>query len=307
MQQIDKTFDTGLRILEILRMLLDNDLSKNELMHYLNLNPDIECINSTEAFIKYFNTFNLVGLKTLKHREKYGFKTALVGMKLTKREKEFFLDLIKSIPTLDDPPKELILKRVLMRIQKYFGVDFHAQFDEYCEEKNILYNIEDINIFLQRMQNMIDAEEPVILTYRKTNNAEAVLKVELKEVIKKKNKYIVHCFDIDRETNRRINVDTILSLKTVEHVTIENINNVIFEIFGRFASSYMLRADENVIDFRNNYIVVSNRTRKRDILYQRLLKYGKNCRILTPKYAKTEFDDFIDYSMRKLEETLCTD
>ena len=55
MKKPDKNFDTGLRILEVLRILLEQDVTKGELIEKMNDNPLFENVYTFEAFIKASN------------------------------------------------------------------------------------------------------------------------------------------------------------------------------------------------------------------------------------------------------------
>ena len=97
MHKDEKFFDTGFRILEVLRQLLNNNLSKTELMKIIDESLSKSNIYSFEAFIKYFNTLNLLGLDVEKVEGVYLLKSALYGINLTKAEKDlFFVESLQS-------------------------------------------------------------------------------------------------------------------------------------------------------------------------------------------------------------------
>ena len=79
-------FDTAFRILETLKLLSNENLSKPALIKKLS-EGDKTNIYTYEAFIKYFNTLNLLGLLVEKDRIEYSLKNAI----LNKLIKFFFI------------------------------------------------------------------------------------------------------------------------------------------------------------------------------------------------------------------------
>ncbi|MCD7779182.1 MAG: hypothetical protein LUH05_00730, partial [Candidatus Gastranaerophilales bacterium] len=70
MNKQDKNHDTGLRILETLKILLEEDVTRNELIEKLKNNKQVGGVYTQEAFLKYFNTFEHLGLKLKKDKVK---------------------------------------------------------------------------------------------------------------------------------------------------------------------------------------------------------------------------------------------
>ena len=87
MLKSEKKFDTGLRILEVLKILLISNFSKSEIIDILKDNSGIGSVYTNEAFIKYFNTLKVSGLKINKIKNKYELENALINIELTEEEK----------------------------------------------------------------------------------------------------------------------------------------------------------------------------------------------------------------------------
>ena len=83
---------------------------------------------------------------------------------------------------------------------------------------------------------------------------------------------------------------------------INYLNTVVFELYGRLANSYKLKPSESVINFEQGKIVVSNSEEDRDVLLRRLLKYGENCKIVTPKSMQEEMISLTNEMLKNLEE-----
>ena len=107
MVKSSKSFDTGLRVLEILKILQKGDFTKVELIEELKKNSKIGKVYTLEAFIKYFNTLELLGFKLKKNKTKYGLANALFEITLTPEEKELLCAFISEYKKIhSDKDKE---------------------------------------------------------------------------------------------------------------------------------------------------------------------------------------------------------
>ena len=87
MKKSEKKFDAGLRILEVLKVLLNENLKKVEVIEKLKNNDSIESVYSQEAFVKYFNTLEALGFELERVKNKYILLNALYRIDITEKEK----------------------------------------------------------------------------------------------------------------------------------------------------------------------------------------------------------------------------
>ena len=108
----EKNYDTGIRILEVLKILLEKDISKQELIERIKSNALFENVYTNEAFIKYFNTLEILGVEMDKNKRIYAIKKALSTIQITKEEKEVLLGIILHIKKLHNKDNESILNEI---------------------------------------------------------------------------------------------------------------------------------------------------------------------------------------------------
>ena len=71
MNKSEKNFDAGLRVLEVLKVLLNENLKKIDLIEKLKSNAVVECVYTQEAFVKYFNTLEAMGFELERVKNQY--------------------------------------------------------------------------------------------------------------------------------------------------------------------------------------------------------------------------------------------
>lgn len=303
MKKPEKNHDTGLRILEVLKILLEKNLSKIELIEKLKENDSVENVYSQEAFLKYFNTFKLSGLKLNKFQGKYSLNNALLKTNLSKKEQEMLIFLINSITKLNNKSEEEIMKNFFLKIDKYVDIDLNNELNNIANKETSIQNSNIRNNIIATLKNLIYEEQRVNITYKKKDNTEETDTFELKEIIEKDNCIYIVCYSPLLGRNRKININSIKSLNQLPQKIsgVCYLNSIVFEVYGRLASLYRLKPSEKVIDFSNNHLTISNTEEDKDSLLLRLLKYGENCKILRPKSLQEEFINLTNDILKNLE------
>ena len=303
MKKPEKNHDTGLRILEVLKILLEKNLSKIELIEKLKENDSVENVYSQEAFLKYFNTFELSGLKLNRFQGKYSLNNALLKTNLSKKEQELFILLINSIKKLNNKAEEEIMKNLFLKIDKYVDLDINNELNNIIKQETHIQSSNIRNNVIETLKNLIYEGQRVSIIYKKKDNTEETDIFELREIIEKDNCFYVVCYNPILGRNRKINIDSIISLKQLPQKAsgVCHLNSIVFEVYGRLAALYKLKPSEKVLDFSNNHLTISNTEEDKDTLLLRLLKYGENCRIIRPKSVQEEFIKLADEILKNLE------
>lgn len=305
MTKSNKCFDTGLRVLEVLKILLREDISKVDLIEKLKENSKIGNVYTQEAFIKYFNTLEVLGFEVKKNKTKYGLKNGLAKISFTDKEKEIFYSLIKEVPKLYDKSKKDAFKNFLSRLNKYFDFPLDMEKIEYylLDEKTSYDDNIKTNL-IATLKNYLDDKQLVKIRYRRTKNIVDELTVEIKDIIEKKNNIFINCYCSNLQVNKKISIDSILSLVQLPNKTSSGtfLNPVIFRLTGSLVAAYKLKPFEKVIDFSSYHLTISNSSDDKDALLRRLLKYGESCVIQRPLCVKKEFIAMTNEILNNLQE-----
>ena len=303
MKKSDKNFDTGLRILEVLKILLNDNFSKNDIINILKDNSNFQSVYTNEAFIKYFNTLKKAGLKINKIKNKYELENSLINIELTEKEKAILLYVLNNYKILHNTTDEEAVKRAIFKINKFiYNFKDAPTLDKMLKTKPDITNTLKTNL-LETLQKMLNDNLLVKMKYIKNNNTEAEIILELKEIIEKNNNIYILGYCKQEEKNKRILIDTIISLEQLpQKGTNSNSNSsVTFELYGRLVSLYKLKPSEKLVNFTETSRTISNTEEDKDLLLRRLLKYGENCKIIKPKSLQEELLALTDDILKNLE------
>ncbi len=300
----DKNNETALRILEVLKILLQEEVTKHELIDKLKKKSNIDGVYTQEAFIKYFNTIEAAGFKIDKDGRKYKISNVLNTIKLTPEEVSLLLKLLDNSNRLYNKKHQEVFYNILRKLEKYTVISFEDKIKKaVSEEKTISEDNAKSNI-LATLSKYINEGQLLSIIYKKSKTENEKVIVELKNVIEKNNKIYLVCYNRLWTRNKRIPLDSIIKLEQLSQKSpqIKNVNTVIFEVYGRLVKSYKLKPSEEVIDYSKECLTISNKEEDKDSILLRLLKYGENCKIIKPLSYKKEFISLTNSILKNLEE-----
>ncbi len=303
MIKTDKSHNTGLRILEVLKILLEDNISKDEIIEKLKHNDDIENVYTHEAFLKYFNTLKLAGFDIQKNKLIYSLKNALFAIELTAAEKKVLTKLINSLENYKEDKNEKLFLHTISKLDKYVDLDISSIIKKLEDDSNIIKSKNIMNNIILTMKRFIYEGQKVNITYQKNRNTVETTTFELKETGEKDGKAYILCYNSEMQRNKRIWIDSILAYEQTpsRNTSFENNNTVVFEVYGRLAKLYKLKQNETVLFFGKDYLTISNKDKNKDELLLRLLKYGENCKIIKPKNFRNEFLETTKEMIKNLE------
>lgn len=305
MRKTEKNFDTSLRILEVLKVLLNENIKKIDLIEKLKANSKAGVVYTQEAFIKYFNTLEIMGFELEKYKNIYILQNALHQIDITQEEKNILTEMVDDYRNLSNKSVEKNLYSAVSKINKYINPSIPIMELEEIFSKEPKSNYDDVREKLMlTIRNMIEDKQLVKIQYKRTKNLIEEITVEVKELVEKNQKYFITCYCQSLGRNKRISLEKIVSLiqlpRKTQGTTI--LNSVVFELYGRLANSYKLKSSERAINFSQKHITVSNTEEDRDALLRRLLKYGENCKIITPKSMQEDLIALTNEMLKNLED-----
>lgn len=304
MAKIEKQFDTGLRILEILKILLNDNITKMNLIKKLSCVSDVEQVYTLEAFIKYFNTIEIAGFKLNREKNIYKLENALRYLNLNTEEKKLFLTILAKSKILYDEKQENAIKNVSYRILKYLNTDIKEEhLDKIFNSKKMSSNDEETRNLVLTLNKLKNDKLMVKILYENKTSKTNILIGEIRKIEEKNDKIAVVCYIPEKRRNKKVLLDSIVNLSQLPTKTTESntYSTIVFEVYGRLAYLYKLKDSEKVINFSSNHLVISNSEEDKDILLRRLLKYGENCKIIKPKEVQDEFIALTNDILKNLE------
>ena len=212
----DKSHNTGLRILEVLKILLENNITRNDIIEKMKENDDIDSVYTQEAYLKYFNTLEVAGFDIEKNKFEYCLKNAFYKTDLSADEKKILTKIVKYIDSLQDEETQKLFIYTMSKLDKYVDFDIQAQLREIKKDTNIITSENIIKNIIKTFKNFIYEGQQVTITYKRNKTTTETVVYQVKEIGEKDGRYYILCFNPELHKNRKVYVDSIISYEQSE-------------------------------------------------------------------------------------------
>lgn len=307
MRQLCKKNDTGIRVLEILKMLIKEPISADQLIKEIESRSNIESIYNKETLLKYFNTLELVGLKIRKKKDnKYFLENLPVSIDLTEEEIKVLCLIEGYVKKLYQKRLEVPLTELINNLEKSFSKETLFIYQSIRANNRMQTDIDflsNASLIRKFEKYCLDAQKLKIEYQSKSSRISETFIVEPKNIIYDADVVYILVYNPALAQNQKLLLENIKSVNQLpQKINFSTTPNaVVFELKGRLAKAYKLKSDEKIINYNPNKVIVSNSAEDKNILFKRLLKYGEHCKILQPKSAQREFLTMVDKVMLNLE------
>ena len=298
----EKYNDSCIKLFEFIKMLYQEDVEfKKVIDHFSNGQYD-GTSNTHVTLNKYLNAMKIFGIKVKKINKKYHMLSSIYKIKFNStdiksinllkeaadvlpegKNKSCFESFIKSLEMRYDESAQS-LEQVTNTTKNLYLDFYHSemvqqvkQCEKYCQDKQKLEIIftndkeEEINLLCS----------PLETTYQKRKI----------------------CLKVLGNNGSRIYEIPIENIKSIKQLPVASSaqsipTTVVYRIKNRLARNYKLRDWERLdkIESDGSHVIV-NKNEDLNIILQRLMRYGRECEILSPKFLKEEMIERINKTL----------
>lgn len=288
-----KIANAGYRVLEILKELVNRPLSLSDLL--LSIEETTDENFRQELILKYINTLRLLDLNVVKIGKKYCLQNSIEKMDFDKQNLSLFLFLKDYSQKINHEN----LKDNLIEILQVLERTFSCKTKKLISSNKILayhlkkpLEIRDNNI--EKYKKYCDEKQKIDIIYKNENINEIFYRLAPIKVIYKNGKAVLVTYDSADNCYKEFFAENIVSSKQSPQKQPNSYSSsVLFKIKNRLAKSYILKEGETVLEYTDNYIVVSNKTEDKELLIRRLLRYYNECEIIYPEACRKRLVELI--------------
>lgn len=302
----EKYNDSCIKIFSLIKLLLNDDAEYSKVMSIFAEEASANLSTFPVILNKYLNTLKIFGIKVKKVKNKYYLLNMPFNIDFTANDVKA-VQLLKSACDMIPNAKS---KETLLTFIKAVEM----RYNETAKSVVTSFNIDmhpDLTFYFSKFHDQILECEKLCSEKKKleilylTEDKESTIICSPKEV-KYQNRKV--CFSIFNQLSRQvfdIPIDNIKSIKQLPTLSsTQNVSmSVVYKLKGRLAEAYKLKEWEysNGYDSNGNLIVV-NSNEDPDVLLSRLMKYGENCILVTPKFMKDRMRELIDKVLNNYNE-----
>src|SRR5574344_1429692 len=271
----------SLKVLYTLQLLFEHNLSMDDLLHYYELYHNEYLSNFVMS--KYINTCRYCGIDIKKIDGKYTILNFPIGINFSASELSLFRELknccekIKLEHFADN--MQNILQKINRRIDNPIAPISISKLND-----NKIKTFEKACIVSQKIKILF--------------NDEKTLQCEPIDILVDETKTKFSSFG--GHEAKEFSPDEIKSVKMLPQKSQTKFmpTTVLFELKGKLAKKYQIRDHEQVLKINSNgNFVITNRLEDKTKLLHRLMRYGENCKIISPKSYVKEMKELIDNTL----------
>lgn len=293
MKQTKKVSDTSIRVLETLKFLSQNAASIQDIIRYFEKKDPNSRVYTNEVILKYINTLKVFGFKFKKEKDKY-------VMLNTPNQLGFDEKHLKTLLLIKNCSEFLPEKSVKIEMHKFLQ-DLEMRFND--ESRLLAQNVvrtSTLNFGLNynRFSEQINEYEKycsdgqkVKITYKDRHEPAVSIIVEPSEIRYKSENVYLRIYNPMSAELKDIDFATILEVKQLplKANPTNMLSSVTFRLKDRLAKGYRLHDGEKLLKIETEgSVVILNQLEDRTLLLKRLMRYGENCEIISPKSLRDE-------------------
>ncbi len=294
--------DACIKLFEFLKMLYDGEVDyKWVIDHFSDGNYD-GTSNTHVTLNKYLNAMKIFGIRVKKVQNKYILQSPLYKIDFTNND-------IKSIVSLKNASKLLPKGKYKASFDKFVH-DLEIRFDESAQNSmeifenainsNLKFNNTDITKQIQLCEKYCRENHKLEIIYNDETGNEYNLLCSPVEVTYVKRKVCLKALGNNGNRVYEIPIELIKSIKQLPSSSSTKglPMTVLFRIKGRLALNYKMRDDERLeqLEADGSKLIV-NKNEDLNNLLKRLMRYGTQCEIISPKFLREEMMELINKTL----------
>ena len=275
---------TGYRTLYVLKLLIEESRSPEELIEILKCNPYTKKSLSKDTIRLTINTLKKAGCEISRLNKSTNYKYVLYShpfvLNFSNDELNSLLNLRKNASEKLSWQKILILNSFFEKIIKLSmdenKIDYVNSTAFFADvDKDVLKQLSNPNLYGKKVQ----------IKYLSPKQGEEIIDIVVGEISSSQGKMYLSCYNYKYNANSILNVERIREIKTIyltNEVEYEDFYEVEYELFGDSLASYKKENYETIIEKNSDSIKVKAQVYNEFFFIQRLLLFGADFKIISP-------------------------
>lgn len=290
-----KHHDSCVRVLEFFKLLAKEDIDIKEL-DYRRL-CKFKDIEAHETFLKYISTLEASDIDVKKIGKKYSLCKFLEEIKIDDCEINLLFNIYKAFDACCVEKQKDFLDELFTKIEKSLSETtkqtLNDKINQYHNQKH-----SPMSKIASEFQQYVDLSQKLTITYNGESFTATPQKVEING-----NNVFLFVYDSKKAENIKLTAKNIekIEILPLKTTTTNMTTSIAFEVYDRLAINYRLRDCETVQTFDENKKLIINTGEDKKSLFKRLMKYGENCKVISPKYVEKEMLQELEKLEKKLK------
>lgn len=298
-----KTGDASVRVLDTLKFLSKNNASIQDIIRYFEKIDQNNRTYTNEVILKYINTLKVFGFRFAKEKDKY----VLLN---TPEQFEFDAKDLNSIYLIEKFSSIFPEERVKSNVDQFLK-ELEKRFSD--NTRLLAHNIKrpdfselgsDYNKYSKQIKEYekycLDGQR-LKITYKNKNNIEISVMAEPSDIKYIEKEIYLSVYNPISAQIQDINFNSIIKIEQLplKSNSTTMLSSVTFQLKDRLAKGYKLHEGEKLLQIKTDgSIIILNQKEDRELLLKRLIRYGENCEVISPKSLREEMIELIKATIK---------
>lgn len=298
-----KIGDTSIRVLETLKFLSKNKASIHDILKYFERTDFNNKTYTNEVILKYINTLKVFGFRFGKEKDKYILLNRLNQFSFNEQDLKAIHLIEKHLSFLPEEKIKIELNQFLQEIERRFD-DNTRMLANNIKKTGI--NIQKSSYYkyssqIKEYEKYCTEGQRLKITYKNKENIEISIMVEPDEIKYINNNVYLSVYNPVSAQIQDIELNSILKIEQLPLKS--NLNNlyssVTFRLKDKLAKAYKLKESEELLRTEHDgSTIILNKREDRILLLKRLMRYGENCEVISPKNIREEMKQLIKETLK---------
>ncbi len=300
----DKYNEACIKVFDMLKLLSNGTAKYRDIIDLFTGNEKSDNTGANVILNKYLNTLKIFGINIYKSKNIYYLQNSIFSINLDNNDIRMLKKLKNTSGILQNHKQKEIFDRFIkdieLRLTRVAKEALDSQSPEETDSINYEY-IEKYKNLITRCETCCFENQKLELSFTIDNKNYKVL-CDPKEIIYKNQKAYLSVFNHLSRQIFDVPVDAITSVKQLPVLSKikESSATVVYKIKDDLAKSYQLKEWETCdgkFD-ENGWLTIVNHNEDFDVLLKRLMRYGSNCKVISPKTFKESMISAIDDTLK---------
>lgn len=303
MKTSKKTGDACIRVLETLKFLHKNNASVQDIINLFEKIDPNNRIYTNEVILKYINTLKVFGFRFIKQKDKYVLLNS-------PNQLEFKKDDLKALYLLENSANQLPEERLkeeinnfLQELEKRFNDNTRLLFHSATKPDfvNFKFDYGKYMMQIKEYEKYCADGQKIKVIYKDKTETQTSTMVEPNEIKYIENEVFLSVYNPISAQIQDINFNSIIK---VEQLPLKSnpknmLASVTFKLKDNLAKVYKLREGEKLLEINpDSSVVILNQQEDQNLLLKRLMRYGENCEVISPKSLRAEIQQLIKATLK---------
>ncbi len=293
----EKYNDSCVKMFQFLQMLTEDRADYDSVIELFSNSKEGKN-NPNVTLNKYLNTLKIFGLKIKKHNKKYHLLNPLFKLDLTKHELETIKLLTEFMEVFPNGKNKKNFTGLLEKVSALIpdSEKSKIQTTESDTDYSFKFYFSEYKKLLEECEQYCIEKQQLKISYRNEENNENTITATPQEVKYFKRKI---CFSVFNTSTREIcdipinEITKIIQLPTKSGEAYLSMT-VVFKLKSRLAKTYKLKDGETSKGYDEaGHLIIVNKNEDHGELLKRLMRYGTECEVISPKSFKIKMKNLI--------------